>query len=66
MALRQILTEGDPTLNAVCRPVTNFDDRLHELLDDMRETLKKANGLGLAAPQVGIRRRAVLVTDKNE
>lgn len=66
MALRQILTEGDPTLNAVCRPVTNFDERLHELLDDMRETLKKANGLGLAAPQVGIRRRAVLVTDKNE
>ncbi|MEG2419929.1 MAG: peptide deformylase [Oscillospiraceae bacterium] len=66
MALRRILTQGDLTLSAVCHPVTAFDERLHTLLDDMRETLAVANGLGLAAPQVGIRRRAALVTDEND
>lgn len=63
MAIRPIITEGDPVLAKVCHPVTNFDNRLAELLDDMRETLAVANGVGLAAPQVGILRRVVLVLD---
>lgn len=63
MAIRTILTEGDPALNKVCHPVTKFDDKLADLLDDLKETLAKANGLGLAAPQVGILRRAVIVVD---
>lgn len=63
MALRNILQEGEPTLTKKSREVTAFDDRLHELLDDMRETLMDANGVGLAAPQVGVLRRAVLVAD---
>lgn len=63
MALRKILVDGDPALNKVCRPVTDFDQRLWDLLDDMKETLAQANGAGLAAPQVGILRRAVIVVD---
>ena len=66
MALRTILTDGDPALHKVCRPVTQFDEMLHDLLDDMKETLAKANGAGLAAPQVGILRRAVIVVDAND
>ncbi len=62
MATRQIIEQGDETLTKVCRPVTNFDQRLHDLIDDMRETLELANGYGLAAPQVGILRRVCLVT----
>ena len=65
MALRTILTNEDPALHKVCRPVTNFDRRLHDLLDDLKETLADANGAGLAAPQVGILRRAVIVVDEN-
>ena len=61
MALRNILTEEDPTLRKVSRPVTKFDDRLHEMLYDMAETLEDARGVGLAAPQVGILRRVVVV-----
>lgn len=61
MALRNILVEGDPTLGKVSRKVTKFDARLHELLDDMVETLHDANGAGLAAPQVGVLRRVVVV-----
>lgn len=61
MALRKIVTVGDSVLNKVCRPVTKFDARLHTLLDDMAETLEDANGVGLAAPQVGVLRRVVLV-----
>lgn len=63
MALRKILTQGDPALSKVCRPVEKFDQRLHTLLDDMKETLAQANGLGLAASQVGILRRVVVVVD---
>ena len=63
MALRKILTQGDPALSNVCRPVEKFDQRLHTLLDDMKETLAQANGLGLAASQVGILRRVVVVVD---
>ena len=61
MALRKILTDAEPALHKTCRPVTNFDQRLHTLLDDMRETLIESGGVGLAAPQVGILRRVVLV-----
>lgn len=61
MALRNIVTVGDNVLNKVCRPVTKFDRRLHILLDDMAETLDDAQGAGLAAPQVGVLRRVVLV-----
>lgn len=61
MAIRNIVTVGDSVLTKVCRPVVNFDRRLHILLDDMAQTLEAANGVGLAAPQVGILRRAVLV-----
>ena len=63
MAIRTIVTKGDPVLNKVCHPVTKFDDKLADLLDDMKETLEEAKGLGLAAPQVGILRRAVIVVD---
>lgn len=61
MALRNIVTVGDSVLTKTCRPVTKFDKRLHILLDDMADTLYEANGVGLAAPQVGILRRVVLV-----
>ena len=61
MAIRTILTQGDPALNKRCHPVTKFDHRLADLLDDLKETLAEANGVGLAAPQVGILRRAVIV-----
>lgn len=61
MALRKIVTVGDSVLNKPCRTVTKFDRRLHILLDDMAETLDDAQGAGLAAPQVGILRRVVLV-----
>ena len=66
MGLRKILTDKDPALHKVCRPVEKFDGRLHRLLDDMKETLAEANGVGLAAPQVGILRRVVLVDTGDE
>ena len=61
MGLRKILTDKEPALHKVCKEVTSFDSKLHKLLDDMRETLIDSNGVGLAAPQVGILRRVVLV-----
>lgn len=66
MALRKILTQGDSALEKVCRPVEKFDRRLHILLDDMKETLADSGGVGLAAPQVGILRRVVVVEDAQE
>ena len=63
MAIRNILRDGDPSLLKKSRAVTDFNSRLHVLLDDMRQTLLEANGLGLAAPQVGVLRRAVLIVD---
>ena len=66
MGLRKILTDKDPALHKMCRPVEKFDGRLHKLLDDMKETLIDANGVGLAAPQVGILRRVVLVDTGDE
>ena len=61
MAIRNIVTIDDPVLRKKSRPVVNFDEKLWTLLDDMKETLKKADGAGLAAVQVGILRRAVIV-----
>lgn len=61
MAIRQIVKEGDSVLTKKCREVTKFDDRLSTLIDDMIETLHLANGAGLAAPQVGVLRRVVIV-----
>ncbi len=63
MATRRILTEDEPGLYKRCREITAFDQRLHTLLDDMRETLSQAEGLGLAAPQVGVLRRAAVVLE---
>ena len=59
MGIRKILTDKDPALHKVCKPVESFDRKLHKLLDDMAETMDDAGGVGLAAPQVGILRRAV-------
>lgn len=61
MAIRNIVTIDDSVLRKKSRPVVNFDEKLWTLLDDMKETLKKADGAGLAAVQVGILRRAVIV-----
>ncbi len=65
MALRQILKEGDETLRKISREVTRFDDRLQVLIDDMLETMHMNNGVGLAAPQVGVLRR-LFVADIND
>ena len=61
MALRIIKTEEDPILRKTSRPVTEFNYRLFTLLDDMKETMYKADGVGLAAVQVGVLRRAVVI-----
>ena len=61
MAIRNIVKEGDPVLAKRCRPVEKFDDRLHILLDDMKDTMYKAEGVGLAGPQVGVLRRVVVI-----
>lgn len=63
MALRKIVVQGEDCLNKACRPVTDFNRRLHALMDDLLETLSEAGGAGLAAPQVGILRRACVVMD---
>lgn len=60
------MTVKEPCLHKVCRPVEKFDGKLHKLLDDMKETLLDANGVGLAAPQVGILRRVVVVDTGEE
>ena len=61
MAIRMIRTEEDPILRKTSRPVTKFDEKLWTILDDMKDTMEKANGVGLAAVQVGLLRRAVIV-----
>lgn len=61
MAILKILTEGDETLSKTSRPVTEINERITTLLDDMAETMRRANGVGLAAPQVGVLRRVVVV-----
>lgn len=64
MALRKIVEVGEECLLKKCRPVTEFNRHLRELLDDMAETLTDASGAGLAAPQVGVLRRVCLVLDE--
>ena len=66
MALRKIVLQGDECLTKVCRPVTDFNSRLHTLLDDMTETLLDSGGVGLAAPQVGILRRVCVVQNEDD
>ena len=66
MGLRRIHTDKEPALHKVCKTVTSFDWRLRKLLDDMRDTLIDSNGGGLAAPQVGILKRVVLVDTGDE
>jgi len=61
MAYLKIIREGDPILRKICRPVTEITPRTLQLLDDMTETMRRANGCGLAAPQVGILRRIAVV-----
>lgn len=66
MAIRNILVEGDEMLNKKCRAVTDFNNHLHTLIDDMRETLLASGGAGLAAPQIGVLRRVVVLLDINK
>ena len=68
MAIRKIVTMGDEVLNKKCRPVTEFNQRLHDLLDDLKDTLAEAQGVGLAAPQVtyivqALRREGIPIDD---
>lgn len=65
MALRKIALQGEACLSKVCRPVTDFNDRLHQLLDDLTDTLIDSGGVGLAAPQVGILRRVCVVMNED-
>ena len=66
MAIRKIVTQGDEVLTKKCREVTEFNERLHDLLEDMADTLEESGGVGLAAPQVGVLRRVVLVINDEE
>ena len=66
MGIRKILTDQEPALHKVCKSVEVFDRKLHKLLDDMADTLEEAQGVGLAAPQVGILRRVVIVDTGEE
>ncbi len=61
MAIRNIVTLGDDVLRKVCRTQMQFDERLHTILDDMKDTMYKADGVGLAAPQIGILRRYCII-----
>lgn len=61
MAIRRILHEGDETLRKISRPVTEIDKRTKQLIDDMAETMYASDGVGLAAPQVGVLRRVVVI-----
>lgn len=66
MGLRNILTQEDPQLTKKSREITQFNERIHELIDDMRETLLDAIGMGIAAPQVGVLRRVVLIYNNDD
>ncbi len=61
MALRNIVKEGDPILSKKCRPYEKFDQKLWDLLDDLKDTLADSGGVGLAAPQVGVMRRCCVI-----
>ena len=64
--LKKIIQKGDPVLGKKCHAITKFDDKLRFLLEDMKATLEKSGGVGLAAPQVGICRRVVIVMNEAE
>ena len=66
MAIRKIREMGDPVLNKTCKEVTEITPRIQELIDDMFDTLYEANGVGLAAPQVGILKRIVVIDTTGE
>ena len=66
MALRNIVLQGEPCLTKKCRPVTEFNGRLHTLLDDLKDTLLDSGGVGLAAPQVGVLRRVCVVMNEDD
>lgn len=66
MAIRNILVKGDTMLNKKCRAVTEFNEHLHTLLNDMQDTLRASGGVGLAAPQIGVLRRVVVLLDVNK
>ena len=66
MAKLKILTVGDPTLRKVSRPIENITPRVLTLLDDMIDTMRAADGVGLAAPQVGVLRRIVVIETPDE
>ena len=66
MALRKIRTDGDPILRKKSKVVTNYNDRLKLLIDDMYETMDLAPGVGLAAPQIGILKRVIVVDNREE
>ena len=66
MALRRIALQGEECLAKVCSPVTEFNGRLHTLLDDMKDTLLDSGGVGLAAPQVGVLRRVCVVMNEDD
>ena len=66
MALRTIVTEGDPILRKKCRPVDEVTDRIRMILDDLLDTMRDADGVGLAAPQVGIMRRMFVAEPQPE
>lgn len=61
MAIRNVVTLGDDVLRKICRTQLHFDEKLHTILDDMKETMYKADGVGLAAPQIGILRRYCII-----
>ncbi len=63
MALREIVKEGYESLSKISKPVTTFDSRLELLIKDMKDTLTDADGLGLAAPQIGVLRRVIVIVD---
>lgn len=66
MAIRNVLKEGEETLRKVSREVTKIDGRIHTLLDDMAETMYASDGVGLAAPQVGVLRRVIVIDIRDE
>lgn len=65
MAVRKVVKMGDETLRKKCKQVTKFDENLWELLDDMKETMYEYDGMGLAAPQVGVLKRVVVMEVNN-
>lgn len=66
MAIRRVRTDDDPILRKISKEVTVFDERLAELVEDMIETMHESDGIGIAAPQVGVLKRAVIVMDPEE